>query len=90
MVGHWSCIADADLRQEFSAKILPFVENYCQGCHAGEKPKAQFDLSPYTTIESVIGDLGHWETVLKRLRAGEMPPKKKPQLSVAERKAFLG
>ena len=65
-----------ELNHEFQTVISPFVKTYCTGCHGKEKPKAKFDLSPYVSLDSVAGDLGHWRIVLKRLAAKEMPSKK--------------
>jgi hypothetical protein len=45
------------------------------GCHSGSKPAAQFDLSPFSSVAAVVQGHGHWNHVLERLTAGEMPPK---------------
>ena len=63
-----------ELHREFDVTIKPFVSTYCLGCHEGEKSKAKFDLSPYQSLESVASGFGHWELVLERLHAEEMPP----------------
>lgn len=62
------------LSKEFVTTIRPFLKSYCTKCHSGEKPKAKFDLSPYQSLESVASDFGHWDLVLDRLEAQEMPP----------------
>jgi hypothetical protein len=63
-----------ELNRDFQNVVSPFLRTYCTDCHGKEKPKAKFDLSPYESLDSVASDLGHWQIVLKRLRAGEMPP----------------
>lgn len=63
-----------DLGREFDETIEPFMKTYCLGCHGSEKPKAKFDLSPYRSLDAVAADFGHWDLVLERLRAREMPP----------------
>ncbi len=68
------------LRRDFQELVRPFLKTYCTGCHGGEQPKAKFDLSPYASLESVTGDLGHWKLVLERLRAEEMPPEEAKEL----------
>ncbi len=45
-------------------------------CHGKDKPEAELDLSPYTSVSSVIGGFGYWELVFERLEAGDMPPDK--------------
>ncbi len=62
------------LEQRFAAKVQPFVESYCVGCHGGKKPKAQLDLSRDLSIVGIIKNMHHWETVLERLEANDMPP----------------
>ena len=66
----------AELDRAFQNVVSPFLISYCTTCHGKDKPKAKFDLSPYVSLDSVVGDMGHWEIVLERLRAGEMPAAK--------------
>ncbi|MGK0186590.1 MAG: hypothetical protein ACI9R3_002373 [Verrucomicrobiales bacterium] len=63
-----------DFEREFTETVLPFVNQYCASCHGAEKQKGKFDLSPYQSLDSVTSDFGHWDLVLERLQAGEMPP----------------
>ena len=71
--------ATAALEQQFGEVVQPFVQQYCLGCHSGEKPASQFDISIYPTIEAVNADHPHWALVLGRLKAGDMPPAVLPQ-----------
>ncbi|MCO6459623.1 MAG: DUF1592 domain-containing protein [Pirellulaceae bacterium] len=66
--------ADDSFGESFSTQVRPFLERFCLDCHGAVDPEAKFDLSPYTTVESIRRDLPHWNLVLKRLAAGEMPP----------------
>jgi hypothetical protein len=68
----------------FRTEIRPFLETYCLGCHSGEKPKGDLDLSAFTSAESVAKDLKRWETVLEQLEAGSMPPAKAKQKPTAD------
>lgn len=68
--------AEAALQKKFTTTVRPFVDGYCISCHRGEKPKGDFDLSPYTSLKSVTESFKHWELALERLEAKEMPPKK--------------
>jgi hypothetical protein len=65
---------DAGLAREFSQTVRPFVNEYCAGCHSGAQPEAQFDLTSFTTLSSVLQDLPHWTLVMERLNHHEMPP----------------
>lgn len=87
----WTCLAgEADLERRFAKNVKPFMENYCLSCHDAETAKAEFNMSPYTSMSAVTKDFGHWELVLERLQAGEMPPKKaKQQPTEGERKELI-
>ncbi|HEY0551521.1 MAG TPA: DUF1592 domain-containing protein, partial [Verrucomicrobiae bacterium] len=74
-----SATTEAELERHFTGTVRPFVETYCISCHGKEKPKADFDLSPYSTVDAVVRDHGHWELVLEKLQATEMPPEKAKQ-----------
>ncbi|MEO5958845.1 MAG: DUF1587 domain-containing protein, partial [Opitutaceae bacterium] len=68
--------ADAALERGFNRTVHPFLQTYCTTCHGKEKQEADLDLSPYTTMGSVVTGFAYWELVLERLEAGEMPPEK--------------
>ena len=55
-----------DLERRFDGTVRPFVETYCITCHGKEKPKADFDLSPYATMVAVVRDHEHWELALDK------------------------
>ena len=65
---------DANLARRFTRVVRPFITTFCTGCHSGPMPESSFDLQHYTTMESVVQDLAHWELVLRKLSAKEMPP----------------
>src|SRR5262245_16107019 len=69
----------AELDRRFTQTVKPFVAKYCAGCHGGSSPAAMFNITPYTTMKSVIDDFGHWALILQRLESKEMPPKVAPQ-----------
>jgi hypothetical protein len=69
----WMCASD--LERGFAQTVRPFLTSYCVGCHGGHTPAAQFDLRSYATTAAVIRDLAHWNLVLEKLTAQEMPPK---------------
>ncbi len=71
--------ASLELDRRFESTIRPFIETYCLDCHSAEKPKADFDLSPYDNLKAVVRDHAHWEMVLEKLQIGDMPPKKAKQ-----------
>lgn len=77
------------MEREFTQTVKPFVATYCLGCHGGPSPAAQFDLRPYTDMAAVVRDYGHWDHVLNRMKAGEMPPKPAKQPPGEARQAVL-
>ena len=85
----------ANLRAEetddtsFRDTVLPFLNSYCIDCHSGDKPKAKFDLSGYVDLAAVVGDPGHWELVLERMKSGEMPPEDEKQPSSQEQNEII-
>ena len=72
-------VSDPVLEREFSQTVRPFVDEYCAGCHSGAQPEAQFDLTSFATLSSVLEDLPHWTLLMERLNHREMPPDSEPQ-----------
>src|SRR5438105_4757645 len=66
--------ADDPLERRFSTEVRPFLERYCFSCHGSKKPNGGLDLSRDATVAAVAKNTRHWERVLDRLDAKEMPP----------------
>src|SRR5256885_3282664 len=83
--------SSSSLRSDaFETSIKPFLKTYCYGCHSGSQPAAGFDLTSYTNQESIVGDQHHWNLVLARLRASEMPPSQsRQQPDAAQRQTVI-
>jgi hypothetical protein len=81
--------ANADLERRFAQTVRPFLASYCVGCHSGAAPAAQFTLQPYSTTSAVVRDLGHWNHVLDRLTASQMPPKGAKQPPIEARQQVI-
>src|SRR5216684_5914003 len=71
--------SNSDLERRFAQTARPFLTSYCVGCHGGVTPAAQFDLRSYSTTAAVVRDMAHWNLVLEKLTAKEMPPKQAKQ-----------
>ncbi len=84
-----STVPAATLEQGFEKTVKPFVTAYCSGCHGGKAPVAQFNMQRYTTMSSVVDDFGHWNLVLDRIAANQMPPKGGKQPTDTERQAMV-
>src|SRR6266478_5420611 len=81
--------SNSDLERRFAQTIRPFLTSYCVGCHSGATPAAQFDLRSCTTTAAVIRDIPHWNLVLEKLTAKEMPPKQAKQPSADARQEVI-
>ncbi len=86
---HAADVTDSDLERRFAQSVKPFVNTYCVGCHSGSTPAAQFDLRPYSTVAAVVADYPHWNLVLDKLTAKEMPPKAMKQPPAEARQAVI-
>ena len=73
-----------ELAGRFRSAVWPFVQTYCVGCHSGEKPKGDFDLTAYATFDGVVKDERQLRRVFEKLMAGEMPPEEAKRRPTAE------
>lgn len=73
---------------QYQKTVKPFFQTYCLKCHGPEKSRGNLDLN---TLEDLGQgkDLERWESILKKLDSGEMPPKGKPQPKKTERRAIV-
>ncbi len=69
-------LADSALERTFRGTIHPFIETYCVSCHGKEKPEAELDLTGFSSLTAVVAGFSHWELILERIEAGEMPSDK--------------
>ena len=48
------------LSREFETTVGPFLKAYCLCCHGESKQESAFDLSLFTSLDTVKADPGHW------------------------------
>jgi len=70
---------------EFRKNVRPLLETYCFDCHADGANKGKVSFDEFPTDEAMLENHDLWLHVLKNLRAGLMPPQKKPQPTAAEK-----
>src|ERR1039457_7019543 len=70
---------------EFRKDIQPILETYCFDCHADGVNKGGVAFDEFNPDHAPAESRTLWWRVLKNLRAGLMPPEKKPQPTKAER-----
>ena len=81
----------AKLDREFTGPVQATLKQYCLGCHSTEKQKGDLDLDleRFKTLSDVMKHAKVWQGVVEQIALGEMPPKEKPQMTVAEREKLL-
>lgn len=98
-VSHWCALAlliqlpafaqDKAPRAVLPNKHLAVLENYCFDCHDSDSAKGGVNLEQLGFEIDSIASAELWQKVLNAMNAGEMPPKKKRQLTAEEKTAFL-
>lgn len=63
----------------------PVLAKYCYDCHADGENKGGVAFDGYKSDAELYADRELWFKVLKNVRAGVMPPQKKPQPSAADK-----
>jgi hypothetical protein len=61
---------------QFSTIVRPFLTQYCVTCHGKDSPEGDLDLTVYSSMATAARDSERWNTILDKLEAGKMPPKK--------------
>ncbi len=77
-----------DSPPNFSQAGAAFLKTHCLECHSGDKPKAELSLAGFTDNASVVKKRKTWESILKMVESGEMPPEKKPKPDIKEIETF--
>jgi len=73
---------------DFQGAAVPFLKQYCHECHGPKTQKAGLDLTKSGSENTLLKEHKLWKSILHQVASGEMPPKKQPQPSPAERTAF--
>jgi mono/diheme cytochrome c family protein len=71
----------ADVRgaAEFHDSVRPILERYCFDCHGDGASKGKVAFDQFKSDQAVLDNRELWWKALKNLRAGLMPPAKKPR-----------
>src|SRR5258708_3839151 len=78
----------ADLKRaaaDFHKDIQPILSQFCYDCHGDGAKKGDVAFDQFKSDDAVVGDRTLWWTAMKNLRAGIMPPEKKPRPSQEQR-----
>ncbi len=77
---------EAGAAAHFRKEIEPLLSKYCYDCHADGEKKGGVAFDEFESNDALMGGHELWLGVLKNMRAGLMPPNKKPQPSADERR----
>lgn len=69
----------------FKTTIQPLLREFCFDCHGDGMDKGGVVLDRFASDEAMLADRELWLRSLKNLRAGIMPPPKKPQPTAEQR-----
>jgi mono/diheme cytochrome c family protein len=65
---------DGQDQADFDKSTRPLLTQTCAGCHNAKLTSGGLDVTELTSSESLTSHRASWEKILRRLRAGEMPP----------------
>ena len=74
--------------ERFRTEIEPIIERYCLECHGNGLKKGGIELDAFDDDVSVTRNRDLWRAVLRNVRAGIMPPPKKPRPNAEETKTL--
>ena len=79
-----------DFSRAYAERIHPLLVKTCGKCHGKELKDNDLDLTSLGTAEAILAQPKVLEDIIEQVREGDMPPRKAPQPSQAEREQLLG
>jgi len=77
--------AELPAAARFRQQVLPVLSEYCFDCHGDGMNKGGVTFDEFASDQAMLADHELWWNVLKYLRAGIMPPERKPRPDPAQR-----
>src|SRR5882724_10158985 len=74
-----AAIAHAADTPTFEKTVAPVLSTTCAPCHNENLASGNVDLGAYAKASSLTEHRDGWDVILRKLRAGEMPPKGIPR-----------
>lgn len=71
--------ADVGGAAQFHDTVQPILKNYCYDCHGDGENKGKVAFDQFKSDQDVLENRELWWKALKNVRAGIMPPAKKPR-----------
>jgi hypothetical protein len=75
---------------EFDAAVRPVLTQTCAKCHDATTAAGGMSVAELTSADSLVQHREVWEAILRRLRAGDMPPAGTPRPDAAQMIAMTG
>lgn len=82
--------SDPDGVSAFRKDIRPILKEYCYDCHGDGANKGNVTLDEFASDAAALENHDLWLKVLKNVRAGLMPPPKKPQPAADQKQQVVG
>jgi len=86
---HPAARAESNVPAGLDAPTVAFFQKHCVRCHGAKTAEADLRLDQLDTDLDRAAVFARWQTIVKRLRAGEMPPRDEKQPAAAERTAAI-
>ncbi len=72
----------------FHEAVAPILKEYCYDCHGDGMNKGKVAFDEFKSDDELLARRELWFAVLKNVRAGLMPPEKKPRPSAEQTRAL--
>jgi hypothetical protein len=80
--------AEKSAAPQFHKDIQPILTEYCYDCHGDGMHKGNVSFDEFKSDEAVLTNRDLWLNALKYVRAGIMPPNKKPKPTDAQKQVI--
>ena len=82
-------IAASAATTTFNAAVRPLLSQTCAGCHNDKLASGGLNVAGFLDPASLTAKRDGWEVIIKKVRAGEMPPKGIPKPPAEQMAVFL-
>src|SRR5205085_11588300 len=80
----WAGASELEGVTRFRKEIQPVINEYCGDCHMDGEKKGNVAFDGFKSDPEILDNRDLWWRALKNVRAGLMPPAKKPKPSAEE------
>src|SRR5262245_34107338 len=77
--------SEASGAAEFRKDVQPILKEFCFDCHADGANKGGVAFDEFSSDHAILEKRDLWWKALRNLRAGMMPPQKKPQPNLQQK-----